>query len=236
MPKPIQVGITFILFVLTFAASAQELSVRQKGEIFATILQGKLSRNFKWTRPGGSGEKGNLTIELLYPRSIVRDSQEIAYHLDMCQRLFLSFFSSTDLRGLHSYEVFFPVIPGHSVDSYELFFDANFHDMQESEFMRLERLTRAVPYFAWSNYLAITSRERDRVVVNLKDTEHMTPDSCRDDYCNVIAFSVYYYVFRQHCTKPLEIIYRSSTEVKRYEFPVKYDFKQLLALFDTKFL
>ncbi len=108
--------------------------------------------------------------------------------------------------------------------------------MAESEYMRLERLTRAIPYFAWSNYLATNSRERDQVVVNLKDTEQMTPDSCRDDYCNVIAFSVYYYVFKGHLTKPLEVIYRSSSEVKKYEYPVTYDFNRVLGLFDGKVL
>ena len=236
MSKSIQLTLTFILFTIPFAGYAQKLNIQQKGEIFTTILQGKLSHHFKWRSPGTSGEQGNLSFELSYPRSIVRDSQEIAYHLDMSKRLFLSFFNSADLQGLHSYEVFFPLNPGHGVDSYQLYFDPNFHDMQESEFMRLERLTRAIPYFAWSNYLAITSRERDRVVVNLKDTEQMTPDSCRDDYCNVIAFSVYYYVFREHLTKPVEVIYRSSAGIKRYEYPVKYDFKPILDLFDAKVL
>ncbi len=34
--------------------------------------------------------------------------------------------------------------------------DPNFRDMEESPYLRLERLTRAIPYFAWSNYLTIS--------------------------------------------------------------------------------
>jgi hypothetical protein len=228
----IKIALLLLLFAYNDTACSQELSVIQKGQIFATILQGKITHNIKWQSPRQSGRPGFLAFELFYPRSIVRDSQEIVYRLDMCQRLFLSFFSSRDLQGLRSYEVSFPVNPGHSVESYELRFDPNFHDMQESEFMRLERLTRAIPYFAWSNYLGITSKERDRVVVNLKDSEQMTPDSCRDDYCNTIAFFVYYYVFRKHLDKPLQVIYRSLGEIKHYDYPVGYNFDRVLQLFD----
>ena len=224
-----------LLFAVTINASCQKLSVIQKGQILATILQGKISHDVNWQSPGISGQPGYLGFELFYPRAVVRDTQEIVYRLDMCQRLFLSFFSSGDLHGLHSYHVSFPVAaPGRRIDSYELGFDPNFRDMQESEFMRLERLTRAVPYFAWSNYLGITSKERDRVVVNLKDSDQMTPDSCRDDYCNTIAFVVYYYVFRSHLDKPLQIIYRSPGETKHFDYPVGYDFNRVLQLFNDK--
>src|ERR1700722_5118626 len=231
----IKIALLLLLFAYNDTACSQELSVIQKGQIFATILQGKITPNIKWQSPRQSGRPGFLAFELFYPRSMVRDSQEIVYRLDMCQRLFLSFFSSSDIHGLHSYQVNFPVAaPGRRIDSYELGFDPNFRDMQESEFMRLERLTRAGPYFAWSNYLGITSKERDRVVVNLKDSDQMTPDSCRDDYCNTIAFVVYYYVFRGHLDKPLQLIYRSPAETKRYDYPVGYYFNRVLQLFNDK--
>jgi hypothetical protein len=231
----IRLATLLLLFTVTINANCQKLSVIQKGQILATILQGKISHDVKWQSPGNSGQSGYLRFELFYPRSIVQDSQEMVYRLDMCQRLFLSFFSSRDLRGLHSYQVNFPMAaPGHRIDSYELEFDPNFHDMEESEFMRLERLTRAIPYFAWSNYLGITSKERDRVVVNLKDSDQMTPDSCREDYCNTIAFVVYYYVFRSHLDKPLQLIYRSPGETIHYDYPVGFDFKLVLQLFNDK--
>jgi hypothetical protein len=229
----IRLATLLLLFAVTFDARSQELTVIQKGQLFATILQGKTSHGVKWQPPGQSGQPGYLGFELFYPRAIVRDSQEIVYRLEMCHRLFLSFFSSRDLKGLNSYAVSFPIVPGHGIDSYQQRFDPNFHDMAESEFMRLDRLTRAIPYFAWSNYLGVNSKDRDRVVVNLKDSEGMTPDSSRDDYCNIIAFVVYYYVFRRHLEKPLQIIYRTPAETKHYDYPVGYDFARFLPLFDT---
>ena len=223
-----------LLFSFSFAAPAQELPVLVKSEIFATILQGKVDKNVVWDKPGAPGHNGTLSFSFFFPRVVVRDSQEINYHLDMGHKLFLSFFSSRELQGLRSYQVSFPIMQGHGADIYEMRLDVNFRDMEESEYMRLERLTRAIPYFAWSNYLSISHHDRDRVIVNLKDMEEMTPDSAREDFCNVLAFAVYYYAFRQQLTKPLEIIYRSPGETKRYSYPVGTDFKKTLALFNTK--
>src|ERR1700748_3780661 len=109
----------------SFAAAGQDLSVNVKSQIFATIVQGKIDKNVKWDRPKTPGQEGHLVFEFAYPRTIVRDSQEINYHLDMEHRLFLSFFNSKELLGLHNYEVSFPIMPGHGADSYEMRLDPN---------------------------------------------------------------------------------------------------------------
>src|ERR1700761_208748 len=196
------------LFFSTFAASSQELSVVMKSEIFATIVQGKTDKNVKWDRPKLPGQQGYLGFEFLYPRNIVRDSQEINYHLDMGHRLFLSFFNAKELLGLRKYEVAYPISGGHGADSYYMYLDANFHDNEESPFMRLERLTRAIPYFSWSNYSSISHTDRGTVILNLKDMDQWTPEGGREEFCNVLAFAVFYYAFKQQLTKPLLIIYR----------------------------
>lgn len=222
-------------FSLIFASVAgQDLSVAIKGQIFATIVQGTIDKHVQWDRPKSPGQGGRLVFEFAYPRTIVRDSQEISYHLDMEHRLFLSFFNSKELQGLRNYEVSFPIMPGHGADSYEMRLDPNFRDQEESEFLRLERLTRAIPYFSWSNYLTISHSDRGTVIVNLKDMDQWTPDSSRDAFCNVIAFAVYYYVFKQHLTKPLLIIYRAPNDVERYNYPPGTDFRKFLAVFETK--
>lgn len=215
-----------------FVVTGQELSVRMKGEVFATIVDGRIDKGVKWQKPKIRGEDGYLDFEFEYPRAIVRDSQEISYHLDMEHRLFLSFFNSRELSGLRNYEVSFPIIPGHGADTYEMRLDPNFRDAEESEFLRLERLTRAIPYFAWSNYLTISHSDRGTVIVNLKDMDRWTPDSAREDFCNVIAFAVNYYVFRQRLAKPLQIIYRAPDEITRYDYPVGTDFRKYLTVFD----
>lgn len=224
-----------LLFLGNFiGVSGQELSVLMKGEVFATIVEGRIDRNVKWVQPKPPGQIGSLDFEFVYPRMIVRDSQEIDYHLDMEHRLFISFFNSKELSGLRNYEVSFPIIPGHGSDTYEMRLSPNFRDVEESEFLRLERLTRAIPYFAWSNYLTIVHSDRGTVIVNLKDMDRWTPDSMREDFCNVIAFAVNYYVFKQHLAKPLQIIYRAPDEIMRYDYPVGTDFRKYLTVFDEK--
>jgi hypothetical protein len=197
-------------------------------------VEGRIDKVVKWERPKTSGQQGYLNFEFVYPRTIVRDSQEINYHLDMEHRLFLSFFNSRELSGLRNYEVSFPIIPGHGSDTYEMRLDPNFRDLEESEFLRLERLTRAIPYFAWSNYLTISHSDRGTVIVNLKDMDQWTPDSMCEDFCNVIAFAVNYYVFKQHMAKPLQIIYRAPNDIRRYDYPVGTDFRKYLTVFDDK--
>jgi hypothetical protein len=222
----------FFLFSVNLAVSGQDLSVKLKGEIFATIVQGKIDRNVKWTSPKAAGQQGYLGFEFMYPLTIVRDSQEINYHLDMEHRLFLSFFNAKELQGLRSYEVAFPISPGHGADTYEMRLDPNFRDMEESAFLRLERLTRAIPYFSWSNYFLTSHSDRGTVIVNLKDMEQWTPEAGRDDFCNVIAYAVFYYAFKQQLNKPLLIIYRAPGNVlERYEYPVGTDFRKYLNLF-----
>jgi len=221
----------WFFFLDSFSGSGQDLAVRMKGEIFATIVEGKIDKGVKWEKPKSFGQEGYLNFEFVYPRTIVRDSQEISYHLDMEHRLFLSFFNSKELSGLRNYEVSFPIIPGHGADTYEMRLDPNFRDLEESEFLRLERLTRAIPYFAWSNYLTISHSDRGTVIVNLKDMDQWTPEESRDDFCNVLAFAVYYYVFKQRLAKPLQIIYRAPNELKRYDYPVGTDFRKFLTVF-----
>jgi hypothetical protein len=222
------------LFPITFAATGQDLPVMTKSQLFATIVQGKIDKNVKWDSPKLPGKQGYLGFEFLYPRTIVRDSQEISYHLDMEHRLFVSFFNAKELQGLRNYEVAFPISPGHGADTYEMRLDPNFRDMEESPYLRLERLTRAIPYFAWSNYLTISHSDRGTVIVNLKDVDEWTPESGREDFCNALAFAVYYYAFKQQLPKPLLIIYRAPGNVlERYEYPVGTDFRKYLNLFDN---
>jgi len=206
-----------------------------KGQIFATIVQGKIDKNVKWNGPKLKGQQGYLSFEFLYPRNIVRDSQEINYHLDMEHRLFISFFNAKELLGLRNYEVAFPISGGHGADTYDMRLDPNFRDPEESPYLRLERLTRAIPYFAWSNYLSISHSDRGTVIVNLKDMDQWTPELGREDFCNVIAFAVYYYAFKQQLAKPLLIIYRAPGDVlERYSYPVGTDFRKYLNLFDNQ--
>jgi hypothetical protein len=222
------------LIAIDLTATGQELSVVTKSQIFATIVQGKIDKNVKWNSPKSPGQQGYLGFEFLYPRNIVRDSQEISYHLDMEHRLFLSFFNAKELQGLRNYEVAFPISGGHGADSYEMRLDPNFRDVEESPFLRLERLTRAIPYFAWSNYLSISHSDRGTVIVNLKDMDQWTPESGREDFCNVLAFAVYYYAFKQQLAKPLLIIYRAPGDVlERYAYPVGTNFRKYLSLFDN---
>jgi hypothetical protein len=217
------------------AATGQELHMMLKGQIFATIVQGKIDRNVKWNSPRLPGQQGYLSFEFLYPRNIVRDSQEISYHLDMEHRLFISFFNAKELLGLRNYEVAFPISGGHGADTYDMRLDPNFRDMEESPFLRLERLTRAIPYFAWSNYLSISHSDRGTVIVNLKDMDQWTPELGREDFCNVLAFAVYYYAFKQQLAKPLLIIYRAPGDVlERYAYPVGTNFRKYLSLFDNQ--
>ena len=223
------------LIAIDLTATGQELSVFTKGQIFATIVQGKIDKNVKWDSPKSPGQQGYLGFEFLYPRTIVRDSQEISYHLDMEHRLFLSFFNAKELLGLRNYEVAFPITPGHGADTYEMRLDPNFRDMEESTYLRLERLTRAIPYFSWSNYLSISHSDRGTVIVNLKDMDQWTPESGREAFCNVLAFAVYYYAFKQQLVKPLLIIYRAPGGVlERYEYPAGTNFRKYLSIFDNQ--
>jgi hypothetical protein len=225
----------FFLFAVNFSAPGQDLAVKLKGQIFATIVQGKIDKSVKWDRPGLPGHPGYLGFEFLYPLTIVRDSQEINYHLDMSHRLFLSFFNAKELQGLRNYEVAYRISPGHGSDTYEMRLDPNFRDMEESAFLRLERLTRAIPYFSWSNYFLTSHSDRGTVIVSLKDMDQWTPEGGREDFCNVIAFAVFYYAFKQQLNKPLQIIYRAPGQVlERYDYPVGTDFRKYLSLFDNQ--
>lgn len=227
--------LTAFLFAFGFGATGQDLSVALKGQIFATIVQGKIDKSVKWDRPKGPGQQGYLSFEFLYPRNIVRDSQEISYHLDMEHRLFVSYFNAKELLGLRTYEVAFPISGGHGADTYDMRLDPNFRDMEESPYLRLERLTRAIPYFAWTNYLSISHSDRGTVIVNLKDMDQWTPELGREDFCNVLAYAVFYYAFKQQLAKPLLIIYRGPGEVlERYEYPVGTNFRKYLNLFDNQ--
>jgi hypothetical protein len=227
--------LTAFLFAFGFAVTGQDLSVTLKGQIFATIVQGKIDKGVKWDRPKGPGQQGSLSFEFLYPRNIVRDSQEISYHLDMEHRLFISYFNAKELMGLRTYEVAFPISGGHGADTYDMRLDPNFRDMEESPYLRLERLTRAIPYFAWTNYLSISHSDRGTVIVNLKDMDQWTPELGREDFCNVVAYAVFYYAFKQQLAKPLLIIYRGPGEVlERYEYPVGTNFRKYLSLFDNQ--
>jgi len=224
----------FFLLSVTFVSSAQDLPVKVKSQIFATIVQGEIDKKVKWDCPKGSGQQGYLGFEFQYPRTIVRDSQEINYHLDMEHRLFLSFFNAKELLGLRNYEVAFPINPGTGADTYEMRLDPNFRDMEESPYLRLERLTRAIPYFAWSNYFSTSHSDRGTVILNLKDMDHWTPESGREDFCNALAFAVYYYAFKEQLTKPLLIIYRGPDNVlERYSYAAGTDFRKYLSLFDN---
>ncbi|HEV2479556.1 MAG TPA: hypothetical protein VGS79_07820 [Puia sp.] len=224
----------FLLFVSNLAVS-QALPVMLKGQIFATIVQGKIDKNVRWDIPKAAGQQGYLSFEFLYPRNIVRDSQEIDYHLDMEHRLFVSFFNAKELLGLRAYEVAFPISGGHGADTYDMRLDPNFRDLEESPFLRLERLTRAIPYFAWSNYLSTSHSDRGTVIVNLKDMDQWTSELGREDFCNVLAFAVYYYAFKQQLAKPLLIIYRGPGDVlERYAYPVGTDFRKYLNVFNNQ--
>lgn len=225
----------FLVFAGVLRARGQALPMMLKSQIFATIVQGQIDKHVKWNSPGAGGQQGSLTFEFLYPRNIVRDSQEISYHLDMEHRLFLSFFNARELLGLRTYEVAFPISGGHGADTYDMRLELNFRDMEESVYLRLERLTRAIPYFAWSNYLSISHSDRGTVIVNLKDMDQWTAELGREAFCNVLAFSVYYYAFKQQLAKPLLIIYRGAGDVlERYEYPVGTDFRKYLSVFNNQ--
>lgn len=223
------------LFPSALAVRGQVLPVMLKGQIFATIVQGQIDKRVTWNTPGAGGQQGYLSFEFLYPRNIVRDSQEIDYHLDMEHRLFISFFNAKELLGLRAYEVAFPISGGHGADTYDMRLEPNFRDLEESPFLRLERLTRAIPYFAWTNYLSTSHSDRGTVVVNLKDMDQWTSELGREDFCNVLAFAVYYYAFKQQLAKPLLIIYRGPGDVlERYAYPVGTDFRKYLTVFNNK--
>lgn len=225
----------FLVFASDLAARGQVLPIMLKGQIFATIVQGQIDKKVTWNSPKGGGQQGYLSFEFLYPRNIVRDSQEISYHLDMEHRLFLSFFNAKELLGLHTYEVAFPISGGHGADTYDMRLDPNFRDLEESPYLRLERLTRAIPYFAWTNYLSISHSDRGTVIVNLKDMDQWTSELGRADFCNVLAFAVYYYAFKKQLAKPLLIIYRGAGDVlERYAYPVGTDFRKYLSVFDNQ--
>lgn len=224
-----------VLFVSHFVVRGQVLPVTLKGQIFATIVQGQIDKHVTWNSPKVAGQQGYLSFELLYPRNIVRDSQEIDYHLDMEHRLFVSFFNAKELLGLRNYEVAFPISGGHGADTYDMRLEPNFRDLEESPFLRLERLTRAIPYFAWSNYLSTSHSDRGTVIVNLKDMDQWTSEAGRDDFCNVLAFAVYYYAFKQQMAKPLQIIYRGAGDVlERYDYPIGTDFRKYLKVFNNQ--
>jgi hypothetical protein len=215
--------------------SCQDLSVPLKAQILATIMQGKVNKTAKWEKPEPPDQPGFLGFTIAYPRNILNDRQEIAYHLDMGWKFFLSFFNAGELQGLRSYRVFMATVTSEGDNAFELPLEANFHDLEESEYMRLDCLTRAIPYLAWSNYLSITHKDREKgVVLTLKDTERMTPGNACEDYCNVIAFAVYYYAFRQHLTKPLRIVYRTGDKSTVFDYPPGNDFRKVLTLFAQK--
>jgi len=220
------------LFTVTCTATGQDLSVLLKGQVFATIVQGKIDTLVKWNSPSSPGQQGYLGFIFFYPHTIVRDTQEINYRMDLVHRLFVSFFNTKELMGLRDFEVSYPISPGHGADSYFLRLLPNFRDMEESPYLRLERLTRAIPYLAWSNYLSISPGDRREVIINLKDMDQWTPEIAREDFCNVVAYAVYYYVFKQQLTKPLLIIYRGPDNVReQYNYPVGTDFRKYLSVF-----
>lgn len=66
------------------------------------------------------------------------------------------------------------------------------------------------------------------------DMEQWAPDSTREDLCDVIAFPVEYYVFKQDLAKPLQVIYRAPHVFMRYDYPAGTDFRKYLTVFDEK--